>query len=124
MDLMLSLRDASGWNEVAQLIDEFLDYLKAYPVVQQQRAMALNRRNKPGDREAAKQILLHLLEERGPDPETLGILGRLYKDLYQELQSKEDITASAALDDAIDAYTRGFESDPRDYYPGGTRSRS
>lgn len=26
--------------------------------------------------------------------------------------------AAAALDDAIDAYTRGFESDPRDYYPG------
>ena len=26
--------------------------------------------------------------------------------------------ASAALDDAIAAYTKGFESDPRDYYPG------
>jgi hypothetical protein len=118
MDLMLSLRDASGWNEVVQLIGEFPDYLKSYPVVQQQRGMALNRRNQPGDREMAKQILLHLLEEKGPDPETLGILGRLYKDLYQELQSNEDISASAALDDAIDAYTRGFESDPRDYYPG------
>ena len=118
MDLMLSLRDASGWEEVVQLSDEFPDYLKAYPVVQQQRAMALNRRNQPGDREEAKQILTCLLEEKGPDPETFGILGRLYKDLYQELQVMEDITASAALDAAIDAYTRGFESDPRDYYPG------
>jgi len=26
--------------------------------------------------------------------------------------------AAAALDDAIKAYTDGFESDPRDYYPG------
>ncbi len=26
--------------------------------------------------------------------------------------------ATAALDDAIEAYTKGFESDPRDYYPG------
>jgi D-aminopeptidase len=26
--------------------------------------------------------------------------------------------AAAALDDAIDAYTKGFESDSRDYYPG------
>ena len=26
--------------------------------------------------------------------------------------------ASAPLDDAIDAYTKGFISDPRDYYPG------
>jgi hypothetical protein len=118
MDLMLSLRDASGWSEVVQLIDEFPDYLKSYPVVQQQRAMALNRRNQPGDREVAKRILLQLLEEKGPGPETLGILGRLYKDLYQELQSAEDIRALAALDDAIDVYTRGFESDPRDYYPG------
>jgi hypothetical protein len=28
------------------------------------------------------------------------------------------ITAIAALDDAISAYTKGFEADPRDYYPG------
>jgi hypothetical protein len=26
--------------------------------------------------------------------------------------------ASAALDSSIEAYTRGFEADPRDYYPG------
>jgi hypothetical protein len=118
MDLMLSLRDASGWSEVVQLIDEFPEHLKSYSVVQQQRAMALNRRNQSGDRETAKRILLQLLEEKGPDPETLGLLGRLYKDLYQDLQSQEDISALAALDDAIDAYTRGFKSDPRDYYPG------
>ena len=30
----------------------------------------------------------------------------------------KSIMAEAALDDAIDSYRKGFESDPRDYYPG------
>jgi hypothetical protein len=59
-----------------------------------------------------------LIKEHGYDPETLGILGRVHKDRYKELKKNGDIMASAALDDAIDAYTKGFISDPRDYYPG------
>ncbi len=59
-----------------------------------------------------------LVSEKGADPETLGILGRVHKDRYAELSKAGDIMASAALDDAIEAYTKGFESDPRDYYPG------
>src|SRR5262249_20823142 len=76
------------------------------------------RRNQEGDRERARQILEDLLKEKGADPETLGILGRVHKDRYKELKKKKNFLASAALDDAIDAYTKGFESDPRDYYPG------
>jgi MAP3K TRAFs-binding domain len=80
--------------------------------------LALNRRNAPGDRDQALHTLDGLIREKGVDPETLGILGRVHKDRYKELKQKKSIMASAALDDAIDAYTKGFESDPRDYYPG------
>jgi hypothetical protein len=38
--------------------------------------------------------------------------------MYTEAAQAKEITTTAVLDDAIDAYTKGFESDPRDYYPG------
>ncbi len=118
VDLMLSFRDVSAWDDMVRLTDEFPDGLKANVMVRQQRALALNRRNQPGDRDQAQQILEKLVKEKGADPETLGILGRVHKDRYAELNKAGDIMASAALDDAIEAYTKGFESDPRDYYPG------
>lgn len=118
VDLMLSFRDVSAWHEMVLLSDEFSEDLKSNVMVRQQRALALNRRNQPGDRDQAQQILDVLVKEKGVDPETLGILGRLHKDRYKELKKKGSLMAVAALDDAIDAYTKGFESDPRDYYPG------
>ena len=118
VDLMLSYRDVSAWDQMVKLSEEFPDYLKANVIVRQQRSLALNRRNQAGDREQARQILEDLLKEKGADPETLGILGRVHKDRYKELKKKQSFMASAALDDAIGAYTKGFESDPRDYYPG------
>jgi tetratricopeptide (TPR) repeat protein len=103
---------------MVRLCEGFPDYLQDYVLVRQQWALALNRRKMPGDRDRAIAILNKLLKERGPDPETLGILGRVHKDRHQELKAAKNLMATAALDDAIDAYQRGFESDPRDYYPG------
>jgi tetratricopeptide (TPR) repeat protein len=118
MELMLSYRDVSAWDQMVKLSDQFPDYLKNNIIVRQQRALALNRRNEGNDREQAIAILNELLRKQGADPETLGILGRVYKDQYKELKKKGSIKQSAALDDAIETYTKGFESDPRDYYPG------
>ncbi len=118
IELMSSFRDAEAFEEVVNLYNAFADRLKDYVVVKQQLALALNRRKKPGDRDKALGILDELLKNRGADSETLGIKGRIHKDIYQEAAQAKKITAGAALDDAINAYTRGFESDPRDYYPG------
>jgi tetratricopeptide (TPR) repeat protein len=118
VDLMLSFRDVSAWDDIVKLTEEFPDGLKANVMVRQQRALALNRRNQPGDRDEAQAILEKLVKEKGADPETLGILGRVHKDRYTELNKAGDLMASAVLDEAIEAYTKGFESDPRDYYPG------
>jgi tetratricopeptide (TPR) repeat protein len=118
IDIMLSFRAVEAWQEMINLCENLPDHLQNLDVVKQQWALALNRRNSTGDREKAISILEDLIKEHGYDPETLGILGRLHKDRYKELKMKGDIMASAALDDAIDAYTKGFVSDPRDYYPG------
>ena len=117
-DLMLSFRDVSAWEEMIAISDQFPDYLKNNVMVRQQRAFALNRRNAPGDRDKAVQILEKLLAQKGGDPETLGLLGRVHKDRYREWKGKKSLLAAGALNAAIEAYTKGFESDPRDYYPG------
>ena len=118
IELMSSFRDAEAFDELVELYNSFPAPVKEYIIVRQQFALALNRRNQSDDREKALKILDELLENRGPDSETLGIKGRIHKDIYTEAARAGRITAAAALDDAIDAYTKGFEADPRDYYPG------
>jgi hypothetical protein len=118
IELMSSFRDAEAFAELVELYNNFPAPVKEYVIVKQQFALALNRRNQSDDREKALRILNELLKDRGHDSETLGIKGRIHKDTYKEAVQTGRITAAAALDDAIDAYTKGFEADPRDYYPG------
>jgi len=118
VDLLLSYRAVEAWQEMVKLCEAMPQHLKEAVIVRQQWAFALNRRNQSGDRDRAVRMLDDLVKLRGPDPETLGILGRVHKDRYRDAKAANSIIAAAALDDAIDAYTRGFEADPRDYYPG------
>jgi hypothetical protein len=85
-------------------------------MVQQQFALALNR---DGRGEDAEPILLQLIARHGPSSETFGILGRVYKDRWDvALQAGDPILARKCLEEAIDAYLRGFQADWRDAYPG------
>ena len=60
-----------------------------------------------------------LLHEAGESAETYGILGRIHKDRYRAARdAKDDLLAAGFLDQAISAYTRGFEIEPADFYPG------
>jgi tetratricopeptide (TPR) repeat protein len=118
IELMSSFRDSEAFEELVALYNAFPDNLKEYVIAKQRYALALNRRNKPGDREKALKLLDDPLKNRGADSETFGIKGRIHKDIYKEAAQAKKITAIAALDDAISAYIKGFEADPRDYYPG------
>lgn len=118
VELLLSYRAVEAWSEMIALFDQLPDSMQALSIARQQTAFALNRRNQTGDRDRAARILEDLISARGPDPETLGLLGRVHKDRFKDAKAAGSIIASAALDDAIRTYTQGFESDPRDYYPG------
>jgi tetratricopeptide (TPR) repeat protein len=116
IDLFLSYRAVNAWPEMIALVDEMSTPLGSAAMVREQLALALNR---AGEGERAERELLDLLERRGPSSETYGILGRVYKDRW--LAAKEDGSAMLArgfLVRAIDAYTKGFETDWRDAYPG------
>lgn len=119
LDLLLAYRDASACEEMVRCVAKMPTELQRVLTVRQQLAWALNRRTKEGDRGRAIKILRELIEEYGSDPETNGILGRIYKDMWEEAEAEDNTEkAAAALAGAIEEYGYGFDADPRDYYPG------
>jgi hypothetical protein len=116
IDLFLSYRAVSAWSDMIALVERMAPELRATVMVQEQLALALNR---AGDGERAERVLLDVVERRGASSETLGILGRVYKDRWEAALKAGDVRrARGLLARAIDAYLRGFEADWRDAYPG------
>ena len=116
IDLFLSYRAVKGWQEMVDLVGKMTRELAATVMVQEQLAFALNRL---GRRDEAERVLNELIEKRGPSSETHGILGRIYKDSWEDaLKQGEKAKARGLLDKAINAYLKGFETDWRDAFPG------
>ena len=116
VDLLLSYRAVKGWEQMISLVGKMSPALSATVMVQEQLGLALNR---AGRGDAAEKVLLELIERRGPSSETYGILGRVYKDRWEEaLKSGDKFLAKGLLDKAVEAYLKGFEADWRDPYPG------
>jgi tetratricopeptide (TPR) repeat protein len=119
VDLLLSYRDVKAWEEMIRLVDSLPRTVASAVTVREQFAFALNRRNRAGDRERAVAILEEVIKDHGASPETCGILGRVYKDYLRDAENAgKPARAAAYLDEAINWYRRGFEADPRDFYPG------
>lgn len=119
LDLMLAYRGVSAWDDAIRLADALPPSVAGLVRVREQLALALNRRNRPGDRDRAIALLRRLSVEQPPSAETFGIMGRIYKDLYVEhLEAGRHLQATAALEQGVRAYADGFRADPRDYYPG------
>ena len=116
VDIMLSYRAVRAWLGMIDFIKEMPEQLRRTVMVQEQLGLALNRIGRHGE---AESILKKLIEQRGSSSETLGILGRVYKDQWEEARdSGNSAKARALLRKAADTYRRGFETDWRDHYPG------
>jgi tetratricopeptide (TPR) repeat protein len=115
VDLLLSYRAVGAWKEMVALVEEMPPPLAESSLVQEQRALALNRL---GRSDEAEEVLKEVLQRRGPSSETLGILGRVYKDRWERARDGQPELARQLLDDAIAVYRKGFEADWRDAYPG------
>ncbi len=124
VDLDLSYRAIGAWDEMIALYDDMPEILKRSVLVREQLAFALNRRaprepKRPEHRDQAIRMLQEVIQQIGPSSETEGLLGRIYKDLWQEaLTAHQSIEAHGHLKRAIDAYVAGFRADWRDAYPG------
>ena len=85
-------------------------------MVRDQLGFAWNRLKR---RDEAEQVLRDLIQVRGPSSETNSLLGRVYKDRWDEARNANDLlNASGWLAKAIDTYLQGFEADWRDAFPG------
>jgi uncharacterized protein DUF4071 len=120
IDLLLSYRGIEAWNEMLALIAHFPKELRDTEFVREQQALALNRRNKGADRYLALQNLQALIAERGPSSEAFALMGRIYKDMWDDTRKNESerLRARGILKKAIDAYRKGFDADIRDAFPG------
>jgi tetratricopeptide (TPR) repeat protein len=116
IDLMLSYRAVKAWDDVVRLVGEMPPPLAQSVMVQEQLAFALNR---AGRGEEAEPMLFAVLAAHGPSSETWALLGRIYKDRRDAVLKTGDVErAQEILDQAIDAYRKGFEADWRDALPG------
>jgi tetratricopeptide (TPR) repeat protein len=116
VDLYLSYRALSAWDQMVALHERLPKALKSAVLVREQLGFALNRLER---RQEALRVLQEVDKQQGPSSETSGLIGRVYKDLWIEAKERGDAAlAEGQLRRAIEAYVRGFESDCRDAYPG------
>lgn len=116
IDLFLSYRAVSDWQAMVDLAAQMPLPLARSVMVREQLGFALNRLKR---RDEAEELLSDLIRERGPSSETNGLLGRVYKDRWEEARDANDpLGAAGWIGKAIQAYLQGFEADWRDAYPG------
>ena len=116
VDLFLSYRAVKAWNDMIRVAKKMNPVLRQTVLVREQLGFALNR---AGRGEDAERVLLDLINDRGPSSETLGILGRVYKDRWELARTQGSKSlAEGLLRKVVDTYLRGFETDWRDAYPG------
>lgn len=116
IDLFLSYRATKAWQEMVDLVPKMSPIVAATVMVREQLGFALNRL---GRRQEAEAILLDVIAQQGANSETNGLLGRIYKDQWEEARDAgKTAVARGHLRKAIGAYVAGFEADWRDAYPG------
>ncbi len=115
VDLFLSLRDVENHKGMIELYQRMPPPLQRARTIRELLAFALNRE---GQKQEAADVLELVIKEFGPSSETYGLLGRVYKDRWEEARKSAKYEAAGLLEKAIETYVAGFQSDWRDAYPG------
>jgi len=125
IDIMISYRNIEAFSEMLGFIRQLPRYVLETVMVQEQLAFVLNRNGgkaKPVDEvmiQEAESVLRKLETEGKASSESYGIWGRIYKDRFERAyKSGNTGEAKVHLKNALKYYEKGFESDPRDAYPG------
>jgi tetratricopeptide (TPR) repeat protein len=116
IDAMLSYRSIPDYERMVNFIKEMPSHIQQTVMVQEQLGFALNRL---GKHDEALSVLQKVIEENGPSSETYGIMGRVYKDLFEKAKNDDnELLAESYLEKSLETYIEGFKADWRDAYPG------
>ncbi|KAM6172180.1 mitogen-activated protein kinase kinase kinase 6 isoform 1-T1 [Erethizon dorsatum] len=113
MNLLLSYRDVQDYSAIIELV-ETLQALPTCDVAEQHNVcfhytFALNRRNRPGDREKALAVLLPLVQCEGSvAPDLYCMCGRVYKDMFFSSGFQD----TGHLEQAYHWYRKAFDVEP------------
>ncbi|XP_051951267.1 mitogen-activated protein kinase kinase kinase 5 [Xyrauchen texanus] len=113
INLLLSYRDIQDYESIVKLV-ETLEKLPtfdpvAHPHIKFHYAFALNRRNLPGDRQKALDIMLPLVNsDEQVASDIYCLVGRIYKDMFLD----SHFTDTDSRDQGIHWFRKGFESEP------------
>lgn len=107
-----------SWTPLIDFIssDDMCDLLSNSIHIQQQLAIAYNKRDLENDKEKSLKILNNIIDCGYQNSETYGLIGSVYKTLYE--QEKDSSKKEQLLDLSIENYRKGFNMDITDYYPG------
>jgi hypothetical protein len=114
LDMILSLRTHGAWLDIIHVIDRSTDvfWRCGSLALRQIHGMALNR---SGLTWQAELVALGLIARYGANAESLGILGRVYKDRFA--RARDPAEKEGWLSEAIRAYTIGALCNPGEIYP-------
>ncbi|XP_004705123.1 mitogen-activated protein kinase kinase kinase 6 [Echinops telfairi] len=113
MNLLLSYRDVQDYSAIIDLV-ETLQALPTCDVAEQHNVcfhytFALNRRNRPGDREKALAVLLPVVQREGlVAPDLYCMCGRIYKDMFFSSGFQD----TGHREQAYHWYRKAFEVEP------------
>nr|XP_061806510.1 mitogen-activated protein kinase kinase kinase 5-like [Nerophis lumbriciformis] len=113
INLLLTYRDIQDYESVVKLVETLEKLptfdLVSHPHVKFHYAFALNRRNQPGDRHKALDIMLPLVEaEEQVASDIYCLVGRIYKDVFLESHFAD----TESRDRGTHWFKMGFESEP------------
>ncbi|XP_068933386.1 mitogen-activated protein kinase kinase kinase 5 [Petaurus breviceps papuanus] len=113
INLLLSYRDIQDYDSIVKLV-ETLEKLPTFDLASHHHvkfhyAFALNRRNLPGDREKALDIMIPLVQCEGQVASDMYCLvGRIYKDMFLD----SNFTDTESRDHGASWFKKAFESEP------------
>lgn len=115
---LANTKKKDSWTSLIDFIrsDDMRDLLSSSIYIKQQLAIAYNKRGAKDDKEKSLKILNDILKCGCQSSETYGLIGSVYKTLYEEendYNKKEQL-----LDLSIENYRTGFNMDITDYYLG------
>ncbi|GAB3275584.1 TRAFs-binding domain-containing protein [Kineosporia babensis] len=125
MALLLAHRSLGNWAEMVKVFQKLSGEIQQQVKARQLLAFAYGRLSEDQDdperafkRDEALRLLAEVEKDEGPSSETYGLRGRIYKARWREAREAHRLSKGSLLDDALNAYRKGFETDPRDFYPG------